>query len=134
MADLHDQICSLTANLVQQDINPAIYSVPNNYSSQSKKESDLQQSYDNINRKIAALQRQIAERQSDADRKVLEMRQTLGRAQAELIRIWDKMNKERKRNLMLHLTMDGGGPCWVNNCKAKCAENVNYILNVRRKK
>lgn len=72
----------------------------------SNNHDQLQYSYDILNKKIAALQRQIAEKQTEAEQKVLDMRQILRREQAELIQISEAMNQEKKRNLKLHCIID----------------------------
>lgn len=66
----------------------------------------LMADYDALNRRIAALQKQIAEKQIEGGRKLQELRQSLRFEQTKLIQISDRMNDERKRNLNLQLTMD----------------------------
>lgn len=66
----------------------------------------LRADYDALNRRIAALQKQIAEKQIEAGWKLQELRRALRLEQANLIRIADRMNLEKRRNLALHLTMD----------------------------
>lgn len=104
LAELHDKICLLTSNMVQQDSGPAAYdrsAINWDYDS-----DPLQADYDALNRRIAALQKQIAEKQIEAGWKLQELRRALRLEQANLIQISDRMNLERRRNLALHLTMD----------------------------
>ncbi|KMQ97413.1 major antigen-like protein [Lasius niger] len=103
LAELHDKICLLTSNMVQQDSGPAAYdrlAINWDYG------DPLQADYDALNRRIAALQKQIVEKQIEAGWKLQELRRALRLEQANLIRISDRMNLERRRNLALHLTMD----------------------------
>lgn len=102
LAELHDKICLLTSNMVQQD--PVAYdrsTINWNYDG-----DPLRADYDALNRRIAALQKQIAEKQIEAGWKLQELRRALRLEQANLIQISDRMNLERRRNLALHLTMD----------------------------
>lgn len=66
----------------------------------------LKADYDALNRRIAALQKQIAEKQIEAGRKLQELRQALRLEQANLIRISEQMNREKRRNLAFQLTID----------------------------
>lgn len=89
--------------MVQQDSGPAAYdrlAINWDYG------DPLQADYDALNRRIAALQKQIVEKQIEAGWKLQELRRALRLEQANLIRISDRMNLERRRNLALHLTMD----------------------------
>lgn len=104
LAELHDKICLLTSNMVQQDSGPAAYdrsAINWDYVG-----DPLQADYDALNRRIAALQKQIAEKQIEAGWKLQELRRALRLEQSNLIQISDRMNLERRRNLALHLTMD----------------------------
>ncbi|KAK0182471.1 hypothetical protein PV327_000611 [Microctonus hyperodae] len=125
LADLHDKICLLTTSLVCEDCtskNPHDNTVSTSY-------NQLQHSYDALNRKIAALQRQIAEKQTEAEKKVLDMRQTLRREQAELIKISKAMNQEKKRNLKLHCIIDESSLS-PNSCKTgtECGKNAELTV------
>lgn len=92
-------------------------------------EDPLKENYDVLNKRIAALQKEIAEKEADAAKKVYAMRQSLRQEQAQLIRISDEMNRERKQNLAIHLTMDDS-PCWMNDCKAECGGDFeNSIIS-----
>lgn len=106
MADLHDKICLLTSSIVRDDHGApsynAVFTVP------CPGQSPSQEDYDVLNKRIAALQRQITEKQMEASWKLQELKRALRSEQANLIRISDEMNLERKRNLALQLTMDGG--------------------------
>lgn len=62
--------------------------------------------YNILNNRIAALQRQIAEKQIEAGLRLQELKRALRQEQANLIRISEEMNLERRRNLALQLTMD----------------------------
>lgn len=66
----------------------------------------LKADYDALNRRIAALQRQIAQKQIEAGWKLQELRRALRHEQANLIQISERMNRERRRNLALRLTID----------------------------
>lgn len=112
---MHDKICDLTASMIDRDrkLDSSIQKIP---------EFSLEQSYEALDKRVAALQRQIAEKHSEAEEKVVKMRQTLRREQAELIRISEAMNRERKRNFVLQLAMDKS-PCLMTNCKARCSKN-----------
>lgn len=66
----------------------------------------LQEDYNILNQRIAALQKQIAKKQIETDWKLQELRRVLRNEQANLIRISDQMNLERKRNLNLQCSMD----------------------------
>lgn len=101
LAELHDKICLLTSNMVQQDSGPDRSAINWDYSG-----DPLQADYDALNRRIAALQKQIAEKQIEAGWKLQELRRSLRFEQANLIQISDRMNLERRRNLALHLTMN----------------------------
>lgn len=103
LAELHDKICLLTSNMVQQDSSPAVC----DQSAINRDGGDrLRTDYDALNRRIAALQKQIAEKQIEAGWKLQELRRALRLEQANLIQISDRMNLEKRRNLALHLTMD----------------------------
>ena len=65
-----------------------------------------QADYNILNQRIAALQKQIAKKQIETDWKLQELRRVLRNEQANLIRISDQMNLERKRNLNLQGSMD----------------------------
>ncbi|KAK0164377.1 hypothetical protein PV328_003013 [Microctonus aethiopoides] len=102
LAELHDKICLLTTSLVREDCYITVCTDNrDDIVNTSNNHDQLQYSYDVLNRKIAALQRQIAEKQTEAEQKVLDMRQVLRREQAELIQISEAMNQEKKRNLKL---------------------------------
>ncbi|XP_015190531.1 PREDICTED: uncharacterized protein PFB0765w-like [Polistes dominula] len=104
MADLHDKICLLTSSMVRDDSDkPSIDTV---FTVPCPGRSPSQEDYDILNKRIAALQRQIAEKQMEASWKLQELKRALSFEQANLIRISDEMNLERKRNLALQLTMD----------------------------
>lgn len=103
LADLHDKICLLTSSMVQEDDASAAHDRPAINWDQG---DPLKADYDALNRRIAALQKQIAEKQMEAERKLRELRQALRIEQEKLIQIFDRMNLERKRNLVLHLKMD----------------------------
>lgn len=66
----------------------------------------LQADYDALNRRIAALQKQIGDKQTEAGRRIQELRQALRFEQSSLIQIAERMNLEKRRNLELRLTMD----------------------------
>ncbi|KAL0127805.1 hypothetical protein PUN28_003204 [Cardiocondyla obscurior] len=104
LAELHDKICLLTSNMVQRDSSPAA----SDRSAINRDHSGdrLQADYDALNRRIAALQKQIAEKQIEAGWKLQELKRTLHLEQANLIQISDRMGLEKRRNLVLHLTMD----------------------------
>ncbi|KAI4504407.1 hypothetical protein M0802_000878 [Mischocyttarus mexicanus] len=106
MADLHDKICLLTSSMVRNDSDKpsfdTVFTVP------CPGRGPSQEDYDVLNKRIAALQRQIAEKQMEASWKLQELKRALRFEQANLIRISDEMNLERKRNLTLQLTMDDG--------------------------
>lgn len=103
LAELHDKVCLLTSSIVQEDDAPAVH----DRSAINWDHGDpLKADYDALNRRIAALQKQIAEKQIEAGWKLRELRQALRLEQANLIQISDRMNLERKRNLALHLNMD----------------------------
>ena len=87
-----------------------------------------EENYETLNKRIVALQKQIRDKQAEAARKVYEMRQLLRQEQIQLIKISDEMNRERKRNLAIQLTIDGS-PCWVNKCEAECSGDLNQILD-----
>lgn len=105
LAELHDKVCLLTSSMVQRD-GPAVGRDRSRTINRERSGDPLQADYDALNRRIAALQRQIAEKQIEAGRKLQELRQALRLEQADLIRIAERMNLERKRNLVLRLTMD----------------------------
>lgn len=90
--------------MVQQDSSPAV--CDRSAINQDHDSNRLRADYDALNRRIAALQRQIAEKQIEAGWKLQELRRALRLEQANLIQISDRMNFEKKRNLALHLTMD----------------------------
>lgn len=102
LAELHDKICLLTSNMVQQDRGPAIY----DRSAINRDHGGDQLRADALNRRIAALQRQIAEKQIEAGWKLQALRQALRHEQADLIQLSNRMNLEKRRNLALHFTMD----------------------------
>lgn len=102
MADLHDKICLLTSSIVRDDQDAP--SCSTTFTGQSPS----QENYDVLNKRIAALQRQITEKQMEASWKLQELKKALRLEQVNLIRISDEMNLERKRNLALQLTMDDG--------------------------
>ncbi|XP_046822126.1 myosin-2 heavy chain-like [Vespa crabro] len=106
MADLHDKICLLTSSMVRDDRDAptCITAFIGPFPGQSPSQED----YDVLNKRIAALQRQITEKQMEASWKLQELKRALRFEQANLIRISDEMNLERKRNLALQLTMDDG--------------------------
>lgn len=90
--------------MVQQDSSPAV--CDRSAINRDHGGDRLQADYDALNRRIAALQKQIAEKQIEAGWKLQELKRALRLEQANLIRIADRMNLEKKRNLALHLTMD----------------------------
>lgn len=116
LADLHEKICELTSTVVRKDGDSP--------SRIQKSSTSLQQNYETLNRRIAALQRQIVDKHLEAEGKVKNIREILRREQAELIKISEAMNRERKRNLALHLTLDES-TCWMNNCTAECSATQN---------
>jgi len=90
--------------MVQQDSSPAVrdrLAINRDYGGDR-----LRADYDALNRRIAALQKQIAEKQIEAGWKLQELRRALRLEQANLIQISDRMNLEKRRNLALHLAMD----------------------------
>ena len=92
LAELHDKICLLTSNMVQQDSSPAVCcdcSVINRDHVSDRLRAD----YDALIRRIAALQKQIAEKQIEAGWKLQELRRALRIEQANLIQISDQMKK-----------------------------------------
>ena len=91
LAELHDKICLLTSNMVQQDSSPAVCdcSVINRDHVSDRLRAD----YDALIRRIAALQKQIAEKQIEAGWKLQELRRALRIEQANLIQISDRMKK-----------------------------------------
>lgn len=111
LADLHDRICLLTSTMVRKDGDKIDESTMENQSS-------LETNYEILNRRIAALQRQISDKHTKADKKILDMKKLLRKEQAELIKISDLMNRERKRNFTIN-----GSPCWRNNCMAECSQH-----------
>lgn len=90
--------------MVQQDSGPAVYD--RSAINRDRGGDRLRADYDALNRRIAALQKQIAEKQIEAGWKLQELRRALRLEQANLIRISDRMSLEKRRNLALHLTMD----------------------------
>lgn len=66
----------------------------------------LAEDYDVLNKRISALQRQIAEKQTDVTWKLQELRQALRSEQSKLICITDRMNMQRKKNFAFQLIMD----------------------------
>ena len=99
LAELHDKICQLTLDMVHQDSR----AVPcDGYEPATPSKAD----YGILNQRIAALQKQIAEKQMEAGWKLQELRRALQNEQANLIRISDQMNFERKRNLNLQHSID----------------------------
>lgn len=90
--------------MVQQDSSPAV--CDRSAINREQGDDQLRADYDALNRRIAALQKQIAEKQIEAGWKLQELRRALRLEQANLIQISDRMNLERRRNLALHLTMD----------------------------
>lgn len=101
LAELHDKVCLLTSTMVRQDEPIVDVDVP------AKRGRDpLQADYDALNRRIAALQKQIGDKQTEAGRRIQELRQALRFEQSSLIQIAERMNLEKRRNLELRLTMD----------------------------
>lgn len=99
LAELHDKICLLTSDMVQQDSKAVpCRSAPG--------PANPQADYNVLNKRIAALQKQIAEKQMEAAWKMQELKRSLRMEQANLIEISDYMNLERKRNLALQFTID----------------------------
>lgn len=90
--------------MVQQDSGPAV--CDRSTINLERGGDPLRADYDALNRRIAALQRQIAEKQIEAGWKLQELRRVLRHEQANLIRISDRMNLERRRNLALRTAMD----------------------------
>lgn len=90
--------------MVQQDSGPAV--CDRSAINWDHGGDPLKADYDALNRRIAALQKQIAEKQIEAGWKLQELRQALRHEQANLIQISERMSLERRRNLVLHLTMD----------------------------
>ncbi|XP_008206614.1 paramyosin-like [Nasonia vitripennis] len=80
LAELHGRICLLTSNMIQDD-----------------------EGRDLLDARMAALQRQIAEKQLEATTRAEEMQRAVMREQAQLIRISDEMNRERELNLAIRL-------------------------------
>lgn len=66
----------------------------------------LRANYNTLNQRIAALQKQIADKQIEAGWKLQELRRALRQEQANLLRISDQMNLARRRNLALQFNMD----------------------------
>ena len=79
----------------------------------------LERDYNILNKRIAALQKQIGEKELEAARKMHEMKNILRQEQLQLIRISEEMTREKKRNLALQMTIDQD-PCWTSNCLAEC--------------
>lgn len=96
LAELHDKICELTSDMVQQDSK----AVPCEASQRSENSTDV------LNKRIAALQKQIAEKQMEAGWKLQELKRALRNEQANLIRLSNEMNLERQRNFNLQSRMD----------------------------
>lgn len=84
-------------------------------------------------KRVAALQRQILNKQLQTKNKVTFIRKTLRHEQAELIGISGIINQEKERNYALHFIMD---PTIFtsNKCTAKCAKNNKFISIVEWKK
>jgi len=101
LAELHDKICLLTSSMVREDEPLALRA--RSAINQGCCGGPLQADYDALNRRIAALQRQIAEKQFEAGRKMRELKRVLCLEQQNLIRIAEQMNLERRRNLALRL-------------------------------
>lgn len=99
MAELRDKIGQLTSDMAHQDSR----AVPcDDYGPAIPSKAD----YNILDHRIATLQKQKAEKQMEADWKLQEPRRALRNEQANLIRISDRMNFERKRNLNLRHSMD----------------------------
>lgn len=90
--------------MVRQDSGPAV--CDRSAINWDRDGDPLRVDYDALNRRIAALQKQIAEKQIEAGWKLQELRRILRHEQANLIRISDRMNHEKRRNLALRTTMD----------------------------
>ncbi|KAG5347798.1 FAZ1 protein, partial [Acromyrmex charruanus] len=99
LAELHDKICLLTSNMVQDSTVCDCSMINRDYGSDR-----LRADYDASNRRIAALQKKIAEKQIKAGWKLQELRRTLRIEQANLIQISERIILEKKRNLTFHLT------------------------------
>lgn len=74
-------------------------------------EHPLGADYNVLNKRISALQKEIAEKQIEAAWKLQELKRALRQEQANLIRISEQMNLERRHNLALQLAMDNPCPC-----------------------
>lgn len=96
LAELHDKICELTSDMVQQDSK----AVPCEAPQRSENSTDI------LNKRIAALQKQIAEKQMEAGWKLQELKRALRNEQANLIRLSNEMNLERQRNFNLQSRLD----------------------------
>ncbi|EGI67148.1 Cytochrome P450 6B3 [Acromyrmex echinatior] len=100
LAELHDKICLLTSNMVQD--SPAVCDcsmINRDYGSDR-----LRADYDASNRRIAALQKKIVEKQIKAGWKLQELRRTLRIEQANLIQISERITLEKRRNVTFQLT------------------------------
>lgn len=102
LADLHDKICLLTSDMVHPDTKPKICDQARGVPCPGASRPDP----NILNKRIAALQKQIAEKQMEAGLKLRDLKRALRNEQANLIRMSDQMNRERKRNLNLQLNMD----------------------------
>jgi len=90
--------------MVQQDSGPAV--CDRSAINWDHDGDPLRADYDALNRRIAALQKQIAEKQIEAAWKLQELRRVLRHEQVNLIRIFDQMNLEKRRNLALRTMND----------------------------
>lgn len=114
LAELHDRICLVTSCMVQQDINPADYVDDTEIEGVcrpcggSESDEDLLDDYEALNKRIAALQMQINEKQTEAAAKVQQMREAMWREQEHLIRLSDEMNAQKRRNLSMQKIISEG--------------------------
>lgn len=125
LAELHDKICHQTTSMINAD-SDSLYSENHFTENQLPKPSQLvnnslQQDYDKVNKRIAALQRHIAEKELEATRKMQEMRRFLRQEQLHLIQLSEDMVREKKRNFDFQMTIDQD-PCWLNDCQADCGD------------
>ena len=133
LAELHDKICLITASLVEADgsstCSDRVVSenkIENQQISESS-ENCLERDYETLNKRIAALQKQISEKECEAARKMYEMKNILRQEQMQLIKISEEMTQEKKRNLALQMTIDQD-PCWISNCPAECRGDFDSFM------